>query len=206
MRGAALHLLLTGALRGEQRDGNLPAVNHFIGIELSSQAKSAVETAIARGRALIDAKWVHSEHAHLTVVFLGPADAALLEQAQQVMSAVARRHRPFNLTIEGAGTFEHRGVPGVLWLGVGGDRAALNAIEGELRAGLSRPTEHNEYRPHITLARAKGRRGEISLSNVVGAVQPAEAVPLRVEALTLFEGLGAGLYRSRARMLLSRSD
>lgn len=132
--------------------------------------------------------WVPADRLHVTVRFIGEVDEA---RAQATTAALEPRlpFTPFELTIEGVGTFPERGAPRVLWAGVGRGAEALAAVETEVSARLQRcgvPREPRPYHPHITLARVRDP----------GGLQPApwlEGVTGRrfgvspVNAITLFE-------------------
>jgi 2'-5' RNA ligase len=67
-----------------------------------------------------------------------------------------------SLRFEGAGCFGGR-KPRVLWVGVGGEVAALCAAQKELATALAdigQGPEDRAYSPHLTLARAGDARGE----------------------------------------------
>ncbi|MBO8191915.1 RNA 2',3'-cyclic phosphodiesterase [Streptomyces oryzae] len=108
-------------------------------------------------------RWTQPESWHFTLSFYGEVDE---EQARDLSTRLARAaHRaqgPVPVRLEGAGRFGDR----TLWAGLhmaDADREALKKLAAATtaagrRAGLLPPDEHPSFRPHLTLARAKGRR------------------------------------------------
>jgi 2'-5' RNA ligase len=173
-----------------------------LGPELGPRALAPVAEALAGG----PWKLPRAEGLHLTLLFLGDQPRARLpELARAFADALEGAPRP-HLVLDGAGGFPRRGDERVLWLGAreeppGSGRLAelhrrtLAAAAGaglDLKDELGRP-----FRPHVTVARPRGRRGRAPEAfhalALELAFEPAEAV--------LFEsvaGGGAPLYAPRA--------
>ena len=74
----------------------------------------------------------------------------------------AAGHRPFPLALAGAGAFPAASHARVLWCGLDGDHPALAALAASVadavtRAGAAPPDAGRPFRPHLTLARTRGR-------------------------------------------------
>jgi 2'-5' RNA ligase len=132
--------------------------------------------------------WVPADRLHVTVRFIGEMD----EVRSRAIVEVFRPHlplTPFEVTVEGVGTFPERGAPRVLWAGVGRGAEALVAVEAEVSARLDRcgvPHESRPYHPHVTLARVRepgGLRTATWLDGLTGLRFGASPV----NAITLFE-------------------
>jgi len=108
-----------------------------------------------------------------------------VEAVRQAVAAAAAASRPLALTVEGPGAFPSPRRPRVLWLGVRGDVAPLQALAADLAAGLG-ATETATFTPHLTIARARSPRGAPSLAPLLARPPPAP-IPWRAEALVLFE-------------------
>jgi 2'-5' RNA ligase len=104
-------------------------------------------------------RWVAPESVHLTLRFLGRVEAPVLADLSARLREI--RHPPFEMGLEGLGTFGGR-RPSVIWLGLSAGRepaAALSrAVEAECAAAGLGP-EPRPFRPHLTLARARERSG-----------------------------------------------
>ena len=95
---------------------------------------------------------------HLTLAFLGDVDAVRVPAVLHAMTAAAAGVAPFDLTAEGIGAFPNASRARVVWAGVAGDVAVLAGLQADLATRLSAQgfaVEDRDYRPHITLARAR---------------------------------------------------
>lgn len=106
----------------------------------------------APGRAVHGGRPVPAANLHLTLVFVGQADAAPL----RCLETAARRvvFPPFDFRLRGLGMFPG---PRVLWLGDVEPAETLAALAGDLAAALQEacghPPETRPWCPHVTLAR-----------------------------------------------------
>ena len=105
---------------------------------------------------------------------------------------------PFDLELEGVGCFPPRGPAKVVWVGCGVGREALVALaEAISRALASRgfPGDTRPFSPHLTLARARNRRGSSAVAAAVrrGAFAAGPLGRVRVDRLLLVQStLGSG--------------
>lgn len=149
----------------------------FIAIEFPSNIRQQLDETVRRLRGHLRAhqapdslRWAGLHNAHLTLRFLGDTTDAQVQTLAAALDAIARKQPPFELAIGCVGGFPNLRQPRVLWLGVGGDMAPLNALQsavekGAQRAGFS--AETRPFSPHITLARA-GRLASKSDLRLVG--------------------------------------
>ncbi len=177
----------------------------FTAVTLGSAVEAQATAALERLKRLAPrARWVNPEGVHLTLAFLGEVDAARLPAIGEALTPVSRRHAPFTLTIEGGGSFGAPSHPSVLWAGVGGDTAALGALQVEVAAVLEPlgfPKDKRQYTPHLTLARAKAPRGDAALRECRRALEAEHWGQARVEQLILFESK-SGRYEPRLELPL----
>lgn len=158
----------------------------FLAIDLDPAARALAVQVIEAHRAAHAAKWLREDKLHCTLVFLGNPTAAQVDAWRGPLEALAARHRPFSLSLEGAGAFATARAPSVLWLGVGGALDALRALQRDARQalGAADAPHAREYLPHVTLARAQG---EAHFEALVAALQGLHGPPFRVEHLSLYE-------------------
>ena len=159
----------------------------FTAIGLGAEALQAL-TAVQRAlRAHSEFKrWQPLAQLHLTLNFLGEVPEGLLPDLDQATAAAARASEPFSLALGHLGAFPSPRKPRVLWAGVEGDMASLQALQADLAArfqALGLDLEARPYAPHLTLAREP--IGPVDLQALAEAV-PIAPVPWRVEAVTLF--------------------
>lgn len=106
-------------------------------------------------------RWTDPAGWHLTLAFLGWVPPERSGPIQEALAAAAARVAPFPLALTGeAGSFRS----GALWAGLA-DQPALHRLAGEvndaLEAVVELPEKGRVFRPHLTLARTRGRdRGE----------------------------------------------
>ena len=103
---------------------------------------------------------VRAQNAHLTLKFLGEADARGIAGAMAAMRLAASRSAPFRLRAGGFGAFPNLAEPRVLWLGVEGDLAALSRLRADLDGSMARVGFQRDWRgftPHVTAARVRDR-------------------------------------------------
>lgn len=131
----------------------------FVALEVDAAVRCTVEDALADLRgADDDLRWTRPEGWHVTLAFLGEVVAA----PDVVTAAVARgvdaaATGPVTLRLGEPGRFGRRAA----WLGVDDEPAGAvaslgEAIQAELEAAAL-PVERREVRPHLTLARPRGR-------------------------------------------------
>lgn len=131
-------------------------------------------------------RWQPLAQLHLTLNFLGEVPEGRLPDLKEAMVTAARASAPFTLALGRLGAFPNPRKPRVLWAGVEGDMAPLQALQADLAArfqALGLDLEARPYAPHLTLAREP--IGPVALSALAEAV-PIAPVPWRVEAVTLF--------------------
>ncbi|MFF5501306.1 RNA 2',3'-cyclic phosphodiesterase [Streptomyces roseolus] len=105
-------------------------------------------------------RWTSPPGWHFTLAFMGEVDEGLLPDLRARLARAARRTEPFGLRLHGAGHFGGR----VLWTGAAGDLDALRRLAERADAAARRAgipmEEHRRYRPHLTIARARGEGAE----------------------------------------------
>jgi RNA 2',3'-cyclic 3'-phosphodiesterase len=140
-----------------------------------------------------DAKWVRPEGVHLTLLFLGEVDEGRLPDVTAALEWVGPYHAPFALSVGGGGTFGAPSHPHVLWADVGGDLAALKALQADVAdvlGPLGFQSDHAEYTAHLTLARARPRHGDPALAECARRLSGVSFGEGRVDRLVLFESAG----------------
>lgn len=101
-------------------------------------------------------RWLAPEQMHLTLSFLGNVSNHAEEALKGNLSAFA--WKAFFLPICGLGRFPGKGLPNVLWIGVGTGHPHLFQLhkrvqEAAIGAGLE--PDLRSFHPHITLARCR---------------------------------------------------
>jgi len=173
----------------------VPSRRLFVALEPPEPVRRRIAAAAAglrraAGRAASEVRWVLDENVHLTVQFLGAVPEERVEGVGLALSAAAAAARPLSLEVKGAGGFPNARRPRVVWLGLGGDLAALGALAAELGrrlAPLGFPPEARPFSPHLTLGRARDPRGAPGLAGALAGAGDDEGFAWRAAELVLFE-------------------
>lgn len=162
----------------------------FLAVDLDAPTRALAAGLIETHRAMFPgAKWLRTDKLHCTVVFLGNPTPEQLASRIPAITALACDHGPFQLRLQGAGTFVTARAPSVLWLGVAGQVEPLTRLhlDALTRLGL----EERPFVPHVTLARTQVPAGFDALSVDLNGFVSAD---FRVEALSLYES-SSEVYR-----------
>lgn len=135
-------------------------------------------------------RWVPSENWHVTLAFLGEIANARLVQLVDVLTPVITEHSQMQLSFEALAWFPSTSKARMLTLLAEALDPLLN-LQREVVAELRREAFHTErraYRPHLTLARLKGRRKDYAPP----ALPAIEPLTLQLQEVILFESVQAG--------------
>lgn len=102
-------------------------------------------------------RWVHPEHWHVTLAFLGAVDDDRGESLGENLDQVAAATPGFDLVLGGAGCFPHPAAARVLWTGVRGGGEQLEQLARRCRTAAVRvgiAVDGGRFRGHLTLARS----------------------------------------------------
>jgi RNA 2',3'-cyclic 3'-phosphodiesterase len=159
-------------------------IRSFVALALPEPNLVALERHLAEcAREAPGYRWVEPDSLHLTLRFLGNLEPEALQRVRDELAGV--RGTPFQLALDGRGTFGPRTAPRVVWIGVsvGLDVCAALATRVEAacqRAGLE--PEPRRFQAHVTLARARSE-GE----RLPRLPDPPKLTPWSVEDFALYE-------------------
>jgi 2'-5' RNA ligase len=149
------------------------------------------QSALSREAWLI--KWVEPELAHLTVKFYGDVAVSSIPRLESLLSRVAEGASSAEVRATNFGAFPSLRHPRVIWLGLDGDLAHLDALATEVEQasqGFGKP-EARPFNPHITLGRF--RAGAPAPRDVEAALAlldaTTSAVPFCVDRLQLIHSV-----------------
>lgn len=137
-------------------------------------------------------KPVEDENIHLTLRFIGEVPDNYVGRIIEYLRVV-ENFKKFSITVQGVGAFPSVARPRVLWVGItsGVDilRRIRSSFEGQLKSLVGEDGE--EFVPHITVARIKGRYKAECLSEnlrryeaTTFGVSPVTQVKLKRSQLT----------------------
>jgi 2'-5' RNA ligase len=128
----------------------------FTAIDIPPDVKAALATILQRLKPLAKLNWVPAEKLHITTKFIGEWPEERLDELKQALATV-KSPGPVDIVIRGLGRLPH-----VLYAAVE-PNDGLTALAVATDQAVPVPAENREYRPHITLARARKRVPRIDL-------------------------------------------
>jgi len=158
----------------------------FFAVELPTDVQSALGK--LRPAESGDYRWPDPSLLHLTLAFLGEQPEERLGVLETVAAAAARAAAPGWLKLGEPGSFGPKRAPRVLWVGLDGDIASLNALQSQLDRRLRETgfaIEDRAFSPHITLAR---RRDKARAGSLEGwPPRNLQKAAFEMDHLTLFQ-------------------
>jgi 2'-5' RNA ligase len=136
-------------------------------------------------------RWVPVRNIHLTLKFLGDVSPANLNILKEVLFAEVARHRSFEISIGGLGSFPGPQRPRVIWVGVHAPPSMLrlqHAIENEAKK-LGYPPEERPFSPHLTLGRVASNASPQEVQQIarrLESIKVGELGTIEVESVQLF--------------------
>ncbi|GAA1112260.1 RNA 2',3'-cyclic phosphodiesterase [Kribbella jejuensis] len=154
-----------------------------------------------------DIRWATDDHWHITLAFLGDVPDWKIEELEERLERAARRQKPFELQLSGAGAFP--GVPDarVLYARVRDDSESLKHLSMTTRAAANRAgveVEGRKFTPHLTLARL---RRQMDVTKWVRIFENYQSPVWTAGSLQLIESrLGEGPGHSAAYVTIGEWD
>jgi 2'-5' RNA ligase len=166
-------------------------VRAFLAVALSDEARAAVGRTLETVRiAHPSARWVRPENLHLTVVFLGGIDEALVPELDARLAPLASATPPQVLRLEGVGAFPPSRER-TLWLGVTRGApwfvALATSVRHAIEPDLGLRLDDREPRAHVTLARLE--RPDRRVVDALKSAFEDHSVDSAADRLTLFSSV-----------------
>jgi RNA 2',3'-cyclic 3'-phosphodiesterase len=142
-----------------------------------------------------DVRWVRMDGLHLTLRFLGPTPEADVPTVAEAVRRAAATLDPFEVRINGGGSFPNPRRPRTLWLAVTHGAAELSslarALNGELVAA-GWPSDDRPFRAHLTVARSDGVPAGADVARRLTAAADGVDLTSAADRLVLFESITGG--------------
>jgi 2'-5' RNA ligase len=129
----------------------------FVALDIDQEIREHIAAFSDEMRALAPGvRWVGPETFHITLQFLGETNK--LDEIKSALAGVTSA--PTVLAFRGAGFFPNANRARVFWVGIDSDANLqhLASAIGKALAPLGFTRDHDEYHPHLTLARAGSGR------------------------------------------------
>lgn len=177
-----------------------------MGIPVGSRLRTDLQRAAARWQARQDApdlRWSEPDGWHVTLAFLGNTDPADVPGLVSALRDAVEGVAAFQLETGGVGAFPRPGAAQAIWYGVFDPDHQLTDLAAGVQSAVLPSSERARFRPHLTLARSRVRRGQ-RLGSWLATLDPPPGT-LTVSGLTLFRshlGHGPARYEALARLPL----
>jgi 2'-5' RNA ligase len=180
-------------------------VRLFVAINLPADERQALHAATVALRSDgLPVKWVDSEKLHVTIRFLGSVDDAMAGPIGDALAGAVAGHKPFDVTLGGAGAFPDTQHPRVLWIGVE-KHPALELLAHDVArvlGGFGFPPELRPFQPHVTIGRARDDAPAGGMQAATAGLEGLDyAGVMPVASVDLMES-AAGRYRAVRRASL----
>jgi 2'-5' RNA ligase len=172
----------------------------FSAIDLPPEVKGRLAAALDEFAAAVPARtvrWVKPEGMHLTLRFYGEVAPDVQGPIEASLRAVAAKHGPFRLGIEGLGVFPQLRQPRVVWAGVTGQLEQLTPLQADVELAahaLGFRPEARPFQAHMTLGRVNANVTPGNLQRLVEFIKTA-----RLASAGEFEAGNLTLFRSEKR-------
>jgi RNA 2',3'-cyclic 3'-phosphodiesterase len=134
----------------------------FVAVAVPDDVKAKMAAAQADLRRVLpdrNVRWTRREQFHLTLRFLGDAEAARVEALAEAIRTACAGFGALHLRAERIGCFPDRGYPRVVWVGVRDEAEQLPRLQQVVQAateGFTAEPKEERFTGHLTLARIKG--------------------------------------------------
>lgn len=139
------------------------------------------------------ARWVKPEGMHVTLKFIGSADADKVDAIRSALASVGSA-QPVDMKFRGVGFFPNVRRPRVIWCGIDAspNLATLVADIDRALTPLGIASEARGFVPHLTLARFNPERRSATMDNLVrqaGELKSSEFGMARESESYLYESV-----------------
>lgn len=137
-----------------------------------------------------DVSWTKISGIHITLKFLGDIEEGTIDKVDAAITDASKGQLPFEIEIRGSGAFPNLKNPRVIWLGIEDKTKGLLRLQQPLEDGLKAlgfEPEKREFRPHLTLGRVKGFKGNERLSLAVSDLKDIEIGSFPVDRVILYK-------------------
>jgi 2'-5' RNA ligase len=186
----------------------------FLALELPEAVKQELTLMQQQLRSeRLPVSWVSPVAMHLTLVFLGETDAALLPTIGTQLRSSLVGHQPLVLQLGAPGAFPNLRRPNVLWVGIAGATAALGHLQAAVATALEPlgfPREARPYSAHLTLGRVRrdaSASDRARLGTLVQALATPQPLTWDVDRVVLFQSTlrpSGPIYTERDTIALAR--
>jgi RNA 2',3'-cyclic 3'-phosphodiesterase len=159
----------------------------FIAVDVPNEIRKALGDVQRALRPLTNStRWVVPESIHITLRFLGEIPDKRLDEIDAALTGLT--WKPFTITVHGVGFFPGTRSPRVFWAGM--EAPTMKGLAEQLDTRMERlgfEKEKRAFRPHLTMARAKGTRIDSSLVTAAAKYEEHDFGSFAVDRIFLFK-------------------
>jgi RNA 2',3'-cyclic 3'-phosphodiesterase len=152
----------------------------FVAVPLPGAMRDALRVWLNAARARHDLetdwRWADPEGWHITLAFLASTPPDAVPRILDRLASTAAQSAGFWVSARGLGGFPGSRHARVLWYGINDEERRLKELATAVRAATG-TDEDSPFRPHVTLARARDRRGA-TLPSLLVETLPSARVPV----------------------------
>lgn len=173
-------------------------------VPLPARLRHALQAAVTEWRmrpGTPDLRWTDPSAWHVTLAFLGATDPGSVPALVAALEDVTRTGAPFRVPTGGVGAFPRPGAAQTVWYRIDDPDQTLAELARRVQAATLAGGGGNRFRPHLTVARSRVRRGEPLDRWLATLEAPTGMLPVR--GVTLYRS-HLGLGPARYEVLASR--
>lgn len=157
----------------------------FLAIDLSEEAKEAVEKLKSELKGIKGVKLVSKENTHLTLKFLGEVSDNKAEEISKSLSLI--KFKPFKVSISKLGVFPNENRIQVLWVNAEPEQPLFD-LKKQIDEALPRFKDDHKFSSHITFARIKYIANDSDKKKILDILRkPVEKTEFLVNKFTLYK-------------------
>ncbi len=118
---------------------------------------------------------------HLTLKFLGEITPEKAERVKNILTTI--EFKPIKVSLSNIGVFPNMKKPRVIWVGLKPENELIE-LQKNIDEALKDEFKKDMFSPHLTLARVKFNKGEISLKTKIKEI-PFEISEFKLKKSTL---------------------
>ena len=190
-------------IAGVRSPSFMSAQRLFIAIDLPDQIAESLAALDPHYRGLA---FSPPQQIHLTLAFFAAVESSTADLLKEKLATIS--FRAFFLPVTGLGTFSKKGMPYILWIGVGHAHPHLFQLYkrvNEAALACNLPIEERAWAPHFTIARARGISPAL-MKSFLNKYRDYDAGMIHVEEFRLYSSklTGAGPIHTAELIVRSR--
>lgn len=162
-------------------------IRSFLSIEINRELLNNIET-VQKEFKKIDAniKYVPSENMHFTLKFFGNIEKNEINEISECIEDVLKDFKPFDLNINGTGSFPNENIIKVIWIGIK-NNPTLTELQKQLDKSFSKIgfKKEKNFKSHLTIGRMKSKQNKEEIQKKLKEFKNKEIGTMTVNKISL---------------------